>query len=449
MKTEKIKPKRTKPLSKNAARSRVVITRWHVVKARIVAEVTDQVSRRGFAGSVSIQSGKLDFQHDGSSGFVSQADLERYAASMVEKGFASSASTDTSHVEIDITPRTAAILTGAKAARPTSVKIMTASAPFQVRHGGTSTLEIPSADKMMDACLKTIGVEAVQRTTVRAKVAVLLKFPANKTKLAVYEPGSSSRTSFSDVFGLVVAHLQKVGAVKAVGKKLVALPNVAKNSVPAFEPSKKAKARAAQPKTARMSGKMNVQRLVKSLPSRDPYSLLCMWKNAVRKSDDASQKHLHGDAAIMVSAISKEWDRRAKSLTDDFYFKWPTSEAPGGRRSGQYRDLRHEGMLKYLEYKVGKDGEHSSYRHALLTRIFENALPPVFDRLYMAEWGPNGSSIRLHKMAYCLASFAKNFKYQANDKYDEAIKHWEQDLAYLHDRYYVGRFGFGWPTTAV
>jgi len=398
---------------------------------------------------VSLQCGKLDYQHDGSSGVVSQADLERYAAAMVEKGFASAASTGGTHVEIAMRPRTVAILTGAKSARPTAAKVTRADAPLKVRQVAPQTLEIPSADKIMEACLATIGIEAVQRTTVRTKVAVLLKFPANKIKLEVYEPGSSARTSFSEVFGLVVAHLQKVGAVKAEGKKLAALPNLAGKPVPAFELSKKAKARAGQSKTARMSGKMDVQRLVKSLPGQDPYSLLSMWKNAVRMSDDASRKHLHGDAAIMVAAISKEWDRRAKALADDAYFKWPTTEAPGGRRNVQYSDFRHEGMLKYLEYKVGKDGEHSSYRHALLARIFENALPPVFDRLYMAEWGPNGSSIRLHKMAYCLASFAKNFKYQDNDKYDEAIKHWEQDLEYLHDRYYVGRFGFGWPTTVI
>lgn len=449
MKAKRTRPKRTKPARRSVARPTVVVTRWHVVKARIEAEVTAQVSRRGFGGSVSIQPGKLDFQHDGTSGVVSQADLERYAASMVEKGFASAASSAGTHVEIAITPRTVAILTGTKTARPTSTKVAKAVAPPKVRPQEPSSLQLPSADKIMEAAVVIIREASAQKAVVRQKVATLLNFPADKVKVSVYEPGSFRTTCFSEAFGLVIAHLQKVGAIKAEGKKLIALPYSDDQPIPAFKPSKKAKARAAQPKTARMSGTMDVERLVRSLPGQDPYRLLSMWKNAVRISDDRSQKHLHGDAAIMAVAISKEWERRAKTLADDAYFRWPSTEAPGGRRNGHYRDLRYEGMLKYLEYKVGKDGEHSSYRHALLSRIFENALPPVFDRLYMAEWGPNGSSIRLHKMAHCLASFAKNFKYQDNDKYDEAIRHWEQDLEYLHDRYYVGRFGFGWPTTVI
>jgi hypothetical protein len=136
-------------------------------------------------------------------------------------------------------------------------------------------------------------------------------------------------------------------------------------------------------------------------------------------------------------------------MPDDTYFKWPNTDAPGGRRHEHHRGLRGEGMLRYLEYQVGKNGEHSSYRQALLSRIFESALPPVFDRVYMAEWGANSTSIRLHKMAHCLATFARNFKYQDDDRFDEAIRHWEADLEFLHDKYYVGKFGFGWPSTAI
>ncbi|WP_052183095.1 hypothetical protein [Rhizobium sp. YS-1r] len=452
MKPKRTKTKRPKPARKPvsvSARS-VVITRWHVVKARIEAEVTAQVSRRGFTGSVSLHPGKLSYHHDGSDGVVLQADLEKYAASMVEKGLASSASTDNKHVEIALTARTVSILTGTKNSRPPKPKSVPATEAKERASPLEQPFAIPGADQIMEAVLATVKGKAVQRAAVRSAVARSLRVPPDKIKLAVCEPGSFRRTSFSETFGLVVGHLQKAGVLKADGKKLVALPNPDNKPVPPYEPSsKKAKARAAQPKIARLSGQINVQRLVKTLPDQDPYKLLSMWKNAVRITGDKSQTHRHQEAAVLATAISKEWGRRAKTLADDAYFRWPTTDAPGGRRKEQYRDLRHEGMLKYLDYKVGKEGEHSSYRHALLSRIFENALPPVFDRLYMEEWGPNASSIRLHKMAHCLASFAKNFKYQNNDKYDEAIRHWEQDLEYLHDRYYVGRFGFGWPTTVI
>ena len=148
----------------------------------------------------------------------------------------------------------------------------------------------------------------------------------------------------------------------------------------------------------------------------------------------------------MTDAVGREWDRRSNQMNDAEFFHWPSSDTNGKSGKGLYGNLPDEGMLRYLEYRVGMHGEHSSSRQALLSRIFEGILPPVFDRLYMAQWGTSGSSIRLHKMAHCLASFAKNFKRLGSDRYDEAIRHWEQDLEYLHDKYYVGRFGFGWPT---
>jgi len=446
MKPRETKPMRLRPARRSVGSSAVVVTRWHVVRARIDTEVSSQVSRRSFTGSVSLHPGKMDYQHDGVRGVVSQADLERYAASMLEKGVASSASTDGNHVEISMTARTVAILTGARSTSPKPSKAIRTTSQPTSDHPEPVPVEIPDPNKIMEAVLTAIRGSAVQRTDARKTAASLVDFPTDKIKLALYVPGSFKRTSFAQAFDLVIGHLQKVGAVKAEGKKLVALPMADGNPIPPYETSIKAKARAAQPKTARLR-EMDVPRLVKSITEQDPYRLLSMWKNAVSILDDRSKRHHHGDAENMVRAISNEWDRRAETLADDAYFKWPTTEARGGRRNGHYRDLREEGMLRYLEYKVGKDGEHSSYRQALLSRIFENALPPVFDRLYLAEWGPNRSSIRLRKMAQCLASFAKNLKHQRNDKYDEAVQHWEQDLEYLHDRYYVGQFGFDWPTT--
>lgn len=447
MKLKRTKPKWSRPAGRNVGDRAITVTRWHVIKARIHTEVTSQVSRRSFTGSVSLHPGKMDYQHDGVRGVVSQPDLERYAASMLKKGLASSALTDGNHVEISMTARTVAILTGTRSTPPKPPKVIRTTSRPTSDHLGFNTFEIPDPNKIMEAVVTAIRGSAVQRTDARKTVASLVNFPTDKIKLALYVPGSFKRTSFAQAFDLVIGHLQKVGAVKAEGKKLVALPMADGNPIPPYETSRKAKARAAQPKTARLTGKIDVPRLIKSLTEQDPYKLLSMWKNAVRILDDRSKKHLHGDAENMVRAISKEWDRRAETLADDAYFKWPTTEARGGRRNGYYRDLREEGMLRYLEYKVGKDGEHSSYRQALLSRIFENALPPVFDRLYLAEWGPNRSSIRLRKMAHCLASFAKNLKHQRNDKFEEAVQHWEQDLEYLHDRYYVGQFGFDWPTT--
>lgn len=428
------------------------VTHWQVVRARIQGEVTTQVGRRGFAGTVILEPGKLDYEHGGESGVVSQADLERFAASMREKGLAVSASTDGKHVTIRLTTATIAILGGRKA-NPSVKPAPSKQQPPTLSKNPPETpkLVIPTPDKLLIPILSNVAVKERRYVDVRKRVAAHFSVPPEKVTFAFVDSETRERSSFAHSFNLAVRHLVKATFIKANGKMLVAAPGSSSKSLPPYEAptEKKAKRSARQSITARHSGEIDVQRLVKGIPDRDPYELLRTWKNAVRILSDKSRSHQHAQAQVMASAIAKEWERRAKSLADDAYFRWPTTDANGRRRKEHYRDLQEEGMLKYLEYKVGKEGGHSSFRHSLLSKIFENALPPVFDRLYMAEWGPNGSSIRLHKMAHCLASFARNFKYQDNDRYDEAIRHWEQDLEYLHDRYYVGKFGFGWPSTAI
>ena len=106
--------------------------------------------------------------------------------------------------------------------------------------------------------------------------------------------------------------------------------------------------------------------------------------------------------------------------------------------------------MQYLDYRVGRtNGEAAPTRHAILGRVFEGALPPVFPVDYMASWGKPATVQRLQKMAESLAAFTRNAKRRHDERMDDAIKHWEADLQFLYDKYYVGRFHFGWPDTHV
>ncbi|WP_223412834.1 hypothetical protein [Roseovarius aestuarii] len=51
----------------------------------------------------------------------------------------------------------------------------------------------------------------------------------------------------------------------------------------------------------------------------------------------------------------------------------------------------------------------------------------------------------MRKIAYHLAGLAKNFKKMQSRGYEGAISDWEDDLKYMHDKYYIRHFGFGWP----
>lgn len=185
-----------------------------------------------------------------------------------------------------------------------------------------------------------------------------------------------------------------------------------------------------------------------SLGRRSHDELVSMWKNAVRMLADPSKRKDHARAKAVIDEIGREWDARAK--TEDGYFKWPSTEARGGNgRLGGF-EAEKEGMLSFLEYRVGRTrGEPHGVRKVILRRVFEGPLPPVFSRAYMAEWGANGSPERLHKMAVSLAAFARNFKRRRTPSVADAVKDWESDLEYLRTTFYVGKFGFGWPATAV
>jgi hypothetical protein len=103
------------------------------------------------------------------------------------------------------------------------------------------------------------------------------------------------------------------------------------------------------------------------------------------------------------------------------------------------------GPLKFLGYTVGGDGHSEGMRWAILQRVFEGVLPPVFPADYLSLWGAPGSPKRLSKMAESIASFARSAKRRDADTLAHAIGDWENDLQHLYHTYYVGRFGFAWP----
>lgn len=176
--------------------------------------------------------------------------------------------------------------------------------------------------------------------------------------------------------------------------------------------------------------------------------LVNMWMNAVKVMADPLKKKDHGRAKEIVDRVTREWEARAKLA--DGYFKWPSTEAKGGTGRLAAFEAEKEGMLSFLEYRVGRTkGESARVRQIILRRVFEGALPPVFGKEYMAQWGANGSPERLHKMASSIAAFARNFKRRKNGAFEDAIRDWEADLSFLRANFYVGRFRFGWPATDV
>lgn len=205
-------------------------------------------------------------------------------------------------------------------------------------------------------------------------------------------------------------------------------------------------------KKARFSGKVVVPSILGNITSIASQALVTMWQNANRMLSKRDQAGSHEKAQTVIDRVTAEWDRRSANGRAEDYFRWPTTKATGGDGALTLDRAEKEGMLAYLEYHVGRTyGQAAHVRQSTLTRVFEHSLPPVFDKLYLSMWGPNGSAQRLQKIAESIAAFTRNAKRRAPDALDEAIRQWEQDLKFLHDRYYVSKFhfDFAWPTTSI
>jgi hypothetical protein len=174
-----------------------------------------------------------------------------------------------------------------------------------------------------------------------------------------------------------------------------------------------------------------------------------MWRNAINA---LSGEHKLGlgvhEITTMINAIEEEWEKRAIApIASDDYFKWPTTDAPKSSSRLATFEAQGEGILSYLEYRVGKtNGLPTKVRRAILERVFIGKLPPVFSRAYMEAWGTPKSTRRLQKAAECIAAFARNAKRRDDDRFEQAIQEWESDLEWLYNRYYVDQFQFAWPS---
>ena len=182
-----------------------------------------------------------------------------------------------------------------------------------------------------------------------------------------------------------------------------------------------------------------------SIPSKDNDQLLKLWKSntlgAAGSSGVKRDQHL-----LIVVAIEKEWKRRIKDLPESEAFKWPSTDVGSGSGGGNF-ERQEISYLKILGYTVGKtNGLPESSRRLILDRCFSGHLPPYQSISELKKWGDPKSSTRLKKMAYHIASLAKNFKKMPSRGYDDAIADWEDDLKYLYDQYYVRLFRFAWPS---
>jgi hypothetical protein len=159
------------------------------------------------------------------------------------------------------------------------------------------------------------------------------------------------------------------------------------------------------------------------------------------KPDHPLKPQAHG----LQQEISVKWCDQA---ANGKWFPWPTTVARKGTGRLTVLGWRQQGMLSLLGYHVGEtEPTPRNVRQCILEYAFECYLPPLQDIAYYAEWGPPVTPRRLEKLANTLAALVRNAKRRHQIAYRVAIDDWEHDLWFLHQRYYVDLFNFGWPAT--
>lgn len=217
---------------------------------------------------------------------------------------------------------------------------------------------------------------------------------------------------------------------------------------PAYRgPTAKRKVRTASPPSVELN--VRAAPILARLPTLGPEETLNIWTNALRLISTSRDVVKRREAQIVADAVEDTWAIRAGNELPEGWFKWPTTHAPGGDGSLNGSQWLQIGPLKLLGYVVGNEGKPEPLRQAILKRVFEGALPPLFPPTYLRAWGAPKSPARLERIADSIASFARSAKRRDPQALAEAIADWEADLRHLHATYYVGRFGFSWPAVGV
>lgn len=191
--------------------------------------------------------------------------------------------------------------------------------------------------------------------------------------------------------------------------------------------------------------------LISKIPKMALVDTLGIFNNSLRILASPEKRRLHRLAKRVLTVIEKEWTRQTRQRIDaDGYFKWPSTEAPGGDGQLFAHGWPEEGLLGFMGYHVGyTNGVATPIRRELLIRVFAGQLPPFDSPSYMREWAQPGTALRLKKMADEIATFTRNAKRNRSVDLSNAIGDWEDDLRFLYEKYYVGHFHFAWPSTEL
>ena len=160
-------------------------------------------------------------------------------------------------------------------------------------------------------------------------------------------------------------------------------------------------------------------KIISNLPKFDDQKISNIFKNCCDIVSNNKSQSL--EAEMIIEAIKNEWKKRLTMAL-----------------SGKYKADRPEiGMLSYLGYHVGQEGESLKKRRFILDFIINEELPLVQSPSYTAEWGDPKTKKRYLKTYKVIQFFIDKYTNYKQQGYEKAIIEWNEDIDYLKKLYAV------------
>ncbi len=186
----------------------------------------------------------------------------------------------------------------------------------------------------------------------------------------------------------------------------------------------------------------DVQRLAKNVRAQ---ALIPLWQRMIKKemvAEDASTRVMAREALAIIEGAWATETAALFNATKD----WKVQEYKQFHGFDNIEAWKIEGPLKVIGYSVSDvDNLPRELRQALLHRLFDGPIPPIFEAGYLADWGRPRSPMRLERISNALCTFGLlRARLLPNGKVASSYSKWKTDYDYLETLYKRYKFTFGW-----
>lgn len=194
-----------------------------------------------------------------------------------------------------------------------------------------------------------------------------------------------------------------------------------------------------------MQSQIDIEQVKRLATNARPRQLIPLWQRMIRAEIDADEASTRIMAREVLAIIEDSWANETTALfnaTKD----WKVQEYQQFHGFDNIEAWKIEGPLRAIGYSVSDaDNLPKELRHALLHRLFDGPIPPIFEARYLTDWGRPRSPMRLERISNALRTFGLlRARLLPNGKVASSYSKWKADYDYLETLYKRYKFTFGW-----